>query len=102
MSIEFIVFLVALIVITFIYRSFYSFVYFTVIIDIFLRIVSYLKENILRTDALNFLDYVPDSVSTIIKSWDFGLLTEVLLFLLVIIYIIFLALTIKHFIKKKF
>ena len=102
MSVELIVFLIALVLVIVFYKSFYSFVYFTVIVDIFLRVVTYLKVNLLRADSFSFLSYVPDNVGVILKSWDLGIFTEILMFLYVVIYIIFLALIIKKFVKKKF
>lgn len=102
MSIEFMIFIIALVIVIVFYKSFYSFVYFTVIVDIFLRIVTYLKDNLLRADAFSFLNYIPESVAAIIKGWDVGVFTEVLMFLYVVIYTIFLVLTIIKFVKKKF
>lgn len=102
MSVEFLIFIIALVIVIVFYKSFYSFVYFTVIVDIFLRVVTYLKTELIRADAFSFLNYIPDSVAVIIKSWDLGIFTEVLIFIYAVIYIVFLILTIKRFIKRKF
>ena len=102
MSVEFLVFIIALAVVVIFYKSFYSFVYFTVIVDIFLRVVTYLKSDLLRTDAFSFLNYIPDSVVAIIESFDAGIFTEILIFIYAVIYIIFLIFIIKKFVQKKF
>jgi len=100
MSIEFIIFLVVLLAVIIFFKSFYSCVYFVVIVDIFLRVVTYLKDNLLRADVFDFLNYIPGSVAQIIKSFDVAILTEVLLFIYILLYIIFEIIIIKQFIKR--
>jgi len=102
MSVEFLIFLIALIAIIIFFKNFYSCVYFVVIVDIFLRVVTYLKENLLRSDVFDFLNYVPGSVAQIIKSFDMDIFTEVLLFVYILVYIIFEIIIVKQFIKRKF
>lgn len=102
MSIEFIIFLVALLAIIIFFKNFYSCVYFVVIVDIFLRVVTYLKDNFFRADVFDFLNYVPGSVAHIIKSFDMAIFTEILLFVYILMYIIFEIIIIKQFIKKRF
>ena len=101
MSIEFAVFIIALIAIIICFKNFYSGVYFVVIVDIFLRVVTYLKTNLIRSDVLDFLNYIPSSVASIIKSFDVSIFTEVLLFIYVAMYIVFEVIIIKQFIKKR-
>lgn len=101
MSIEFIIFIIALVAIIVCFKNFYSGVYFVVIVDIFLRVVTYLKDNLIRADVLDFLNYIPASVSEIILSFNVDILTDVLLFIYVAIYIVFEVIIIKQFIKKR-
>ena len=102
MNVTLIILLVAMVLVVVFYKDFRAFVYFTVFVDIFLRVVSYLKTNIIKDTALSFLDVVADSIPSIIKSLDFGVVNEILMFIYVVIYIIFEILIIKIFIKRKF
>lgn len=101
MSVEFAIFIVALIAIIICFKNFYSGVYFVVIVDIFLRVVTYLKTNLIRADVLDFVNYIPANVAEIIRSFNVDVLTEVLLFVYVAIYIVFEVIIIKQFIKKR-
>lgn len=102
MNIALIILLIAAILVIVFYKDFRAFVYFIVCIDVFLRIVSYLKTNIIKDTALSFFDAIPSSIPAIIDSFDLGAFNEILLFIYVIIYIIFEIFIIRLFIKRKF
>ena len=102
MSVSLLIFIVLLILVVVFFKNFYAFVYFVVASDIFLRLVTYLKANIIKDSAFAFLNAIPANVPEIIKSFDLGVLTEFLMFLYIAIYIIFESFMITNFIKRKF
>lgn len=102
MSIPMIVFIVALILVVVFFKDFHAFVYSVVVIDIFLRVVTYLKMYIIKDTAFSFLNAVPADVPSIIKSIDMGAFTDVLMFVYVVVYIVFEVFLINKFVHKKF
>ena len=102
MTIELIVFIIALAAIIFFFKNFNACVYFIVMVDIFLRVVTYLIEHYLRADAFSFLESLPSSVLDILNGFSAGIVNEVLVIVYIIIYIIFEVLLIRFFIKRKF
>ena len=83
MTIQLIIFLVALAAVIVFFKNFNASIYFIVIVDIFLRIIAYLKLNYLRNDAFSFLNVLPAVIY-------------------LIVYIIFEVLIIRYFVKRKF
>lgn len=102
MTIQLVIFLIALIAVIFFFKNFNACVYFVVIVDIFLRIVAYLKLNYLKSDAFSFFEYIPSDVPVIINSFNLGMFNEILMLIYVIVYIIFEVLMIRFFVKRKF
>lgn len=102
MNIPFVIFVLALVLVIVFFKDFHAFVYFIVASDIFLRLVFYLKTNIIKDSALSFLSSIPADVPTIIKSLDWGMFTEILIIIYVICYIIFESFLIRNFIRRKF
>jgi len=102
MTIQLVIFLIALIAVIFFFKNFNACVYFVVIVDIFLRIVAYLKLHYLKSDAFSFFGYVPSDVPAIINSFNMGMFNEILMLVYVIVYIIFEVLMIRFFVKRKF
>ena len=88
MTVQLVIFILALAAIIFFFKNFNACVYFVVMIDIFLRIVTFLTEHYLRADAFSFLDAIPSSVLAMLNSFKMGVLNEVLVIIYVIIYII--------------
>ena len=102
MNVPLIIFILALILVIVFFKDFHAFVYFIVASDIFLRLVYYLKTNIIKDSALSFLSAIPKDVPTIIKSLDWGMFTEILIIIYIICYIIFEGFLIRNFIRRKF
>ena len=102
MTIPVIVLIIALILIIIFFKNFNAFVYAIAIIDIFLRIVTYLKTYIIKDSAFGFLNYIPESIPAIIGSFNLGMFNDILMFLYVVIYMIFLGLLISKFVNRKF
>ena len=102
MTAQLIVFILALVAVIFFFKNFNACVYFIVMVDIFLRIVTYLKLHYLKDGAFRFLDAIPGNVLDILNSFDLGAFNEILVVLYIIVYIIFEVLLIRFFIKRKF
>lgn len=85
-----------------IFRRFSRFVYYIGIVDIFLKLLDYIANNVPITFLTNFINkYFPNSVASIIRSYTTGIFTTVLIWGLVIIYVILLFYLLKIFLKKK-
>ena len=102
MTVQLLIFILALAAIIFLFKNFNACVYFVVMVDIFLRIVTYLKLNYFRADAFSFFDVIPSSVLDIINSFELGIFNEIFIIAYIIIYIVFEVLLIRLFIKKRF
>ena len=102
MNISLVVFVLALILVVVFFKDFHAFVYFVVASDIFLRIVTYLKMNIIKDSAFGFLSVIPANVPAIIKSFDLGIFNEILMFIYIVVYIIFESFMIRNFVRRKF
>ena len=102
MNIPLIIFVLALVLVVVFFKDFHAFVYFIVATDILLRLITYLKTNIIKDSALGFLKAVPSDVPSIINSLDLGMFTEILIIIFIICYIIFEGFLIRNFIKRKF
>ena len=102
MTIQLSIFILALLVIIFFFKNFNASIYFVVAVDILLRIITYLKLNYLRTDAFSFLQAIPESIPSLIKSFDLGVFNEIIMVIYIVVYIIFEVLLIRLFIKRKF
>lgn len=85
-----------------IFKKFSNVIYYIGIVDIFLRILDFIANNIPVSVVSNFINsYFPNSVSHIIEMYSSGIFTTVLLWLLCIVYIILLFYLVRIFWKKK-
>ncbi|MBR4672492.1 MAG: hypothetical protein IKO78_04740 [Bacilli bacterium] len=99
MPIDLIIILILLILVVFIYRKFSSFIYSIVIIDLFFRIVDYV---ISRLPGMSELDnYLPDSIPGVMAKYTESTLYDILEWIYVGIYAIFLGYIIVYFIHKR-
>lgn len=93
---------VFLLIILYLYRSFESFVYFVCTLDIFFRIMNFLKNNLNISELISFFEkYIPESVPSLIRAYTNSTVTDVLMWVYVLIFIVFLYYVIKTFAKKK-
>lgn len=99
---ELVVIIVILGLVIMFFRRFSNFIYAVAIIDIFLRIMEYIKYNIGIRDVMLFIDkYFPSSVLSVINKYSSGIINDILAWAYVVIMVIFLYYTIRVFIKKK-
>ena len=93
--------LVLLIVVVVFFRRFSSFVYSFAIIDIFLRILAFIKYNTVPELKSLIGKYFPESIAAVIARYSSGVLYTILMWAYVIIFIIFLVYINNYFIKKR-
>lgn len=102
MYIDLVILIILILVVVMFFKRFSSFVFFMAIIDISLRILTFIKNNIgLRDVSALIGKYVPSSVFGIIDKYTYGLPNAVLKWCFVFIMICFLGYIIKIFIHKK-
>lgn len=104
MYIDLIVLIILLIVVLMFFKRFSSFVFLMAIIEITLRILTFIKNNIGVKDIRNIISkYVPENMFAIINRYteNGSLFNVILKWAFVIIMIFFLVYIFKIFLKKK-
>ncbi len=102
MYIDVIVLIILMLVVIMFFKRFSSFVFFVAIVDMFLRILTFIKYNIGLPDVATIIGkYIPESILAIIDKYTAGLFQTILEWAFIIIMIIFLSYIIKIFIHKK-
>ena len=104
MYIDLIILIILLILVIMFFKRFSSFVFFIAIVDIFLRIITFIKNNIGLKDIKHILNkYLPENIFQIIDKYTKSstIINTILKWSFVIIMIIFLYYIIKIFMKKK-
>ncbi|MDD3241542.1 MAG: hypothetical protein PHQ64_02010 [Bacilli bacterium] len=102
MYIDLIIILVLLLLGYFLSKRTNSFIYSIAIIDIFLRIMTFIKINLKVEEIQSLISkYLPESIPNIIDKYTSSVLTTILLWLYVGIMTIFLYFNIKSLLKKK-
>ncbi len=102
MYIDLIIIIVILVLVGLYFRRFSNFVYAFAIIDIFLRILDFIRLNVPVTELQNLISkYFPSSIAGIIYNYTGGILTTILIWIYVVLYCIFLGYLFKTFIHRK-
>ena len=104
MYIDLVVLLILLIVVAIFFKRFSSFVFLIAIIEISLRILTFIKKNTGLRDLSKLISkYVPENMFAIIDNYTSSIptLCIILKWCFVIIMTIFLGYIIKIFIRKK-
>lgn len=99
---DLVIFLIILGVVIFFFKRFDSFIYCLGIVDIFLRIVTFIKVQLLKGEIYLFINkYIPASIPTILSNYSAGLLYTILLWLYVVGMIIFEGYVIRTFFRRR-
>ena len=102
MYIDLIILAVLILLVIFVFRRFDSFVYLMAIIEIFLRILTFVKNNIGLKDVAGIIDkYLPENIFSIIDKYTNGVVNIILKWGFVAIMAVFLGYIVYYFIKKK-
>ena len=99
---ELIVLGVSLVIVFLVFKKFRNLIFFVAIVDIFLRIVTFIKQNVTIPELYDFLNkYIPSSIPNIIDKHVSGFINEILIWLYVVVFIIFEYYIIRAFFRKK-
>ena len=102
MTWDLVVLAILIIAVIFFFRKFSSFVYLIGILDIGLRILAFIKDNIGLKDVSTLIGtYLPESIPALIAKYTKGEVRLLLMWAFVVIMCIFLSYVIKTFWKKK-
>lgn len=102
MYIDLIVIIIILLIVVFCFRRFSSFVYAFAIIDIFLRILNFIQGHVPVPELQSLIgNYFPNSIEALIYTYTNGIIEDIVLWVYVILYAIFLGYIVKYFIHKK-
>ena len=104
MYVDLIVLIIAFIIVIMFFKRFSSFVFFVAIVDIFLRILAFIKNNIGLEDIAQVIGkYLPENVIAIIEKYtgSIPVICIILKWCFVGLMAIFLGYIIKIFIHKK-
>ena len=104
MYIDLIILIVLIILVVMFFKRFSSFVFFIAIVDIFLRLLTFVKYNIPLKDVSAILGkYFPESLLAIIDSYtiSINILNIILRWTYFLLLCIFLGYIIKIFLRKK-
>ena len=96
------IFLILMALVIFFFKRFSSFIYFIAIVDIFLRILTFIKNNVNVPELYALINkYIPENVPSIIGRYTNGIIYTVLVWIYVIIFCIFLFYVTRTFFRKK-
>ncbi len=98
MSIELVVVVLILLLVIFLFRRFSSFVYALAIIDIFLRIMYFLRVKVPLKELGNIF---PSNIPAIFEKYTNGIILDILLWAYVFVYACFLVYITNYFLHKK-
>lgn len=102
MYIDLIILILLILLVVMFFKRFSSFVFAMAIIDIFLRILTFIKYNIGLPDVAAIIGkYIPESIIAIIHKYSSGIVSTILDWAFVVIMCIFLGYIIKIFASKK-
>lgn len=99
---DLVVFLVLLVLVLFLCKDLKSFVYFIGIVDVFLKLLHFVKVQVNVYELTVLIDkYFPSSVLGIVGKYVNGILYDVFVWLYVVCIAMFLFYLIKYFFKRK-
>ena len=99
---DLIVIIVLMVLVMIFFRRFSSFVYFTAILDILFRLITFIKLELTKGVLFNFLSkYIPESIPSVLNHYSSGLLYLILLWGYIIIMFIFEGYVIRTFFRRK-
>lgn len=99
---DLIIILGLIIIVAFFYKDFKKVVYFISLTEILFRLVNYIGNHIHIKEIANFVNKnIPSSLINVISKYADGLLYDILIWVLVLLFCFFEYYLIKLFIKRK-
>ena len=94
--------IVLMAVVIFFFKRFDSFIYFIAVVDIFLRILTFIKIHVPVPELKALIGrYFPESIPAIINKYTSGIVNTIIIWVYAIIFMIFLFYTARIFFRKK-
>ena len=103
MYIDLIVFVLIIIAVVAFYRSFSSFVYLVISLDILYRLLHFIADNVKIPELTSLIDkYVPKDIVSMISNYigTKGIFYTILMWAMFALYCIFLSYLIKNLVKR--
>jgi len=99
---DLIILIILIVLVIFCFRSFKTFVYLLGIIEVFLRILNFVATHIkISKISIFIIKHFPTSITSIINKYTNGIVSDVLIWIFVILMFFWLIYLLKYFIKKK-
>ena len=99
---DLVIVILLIIAVVVLYRDVKFVTYLIGILEIFFRIIHYIGDNLSLVNINPFINkYIPSSLFSIISRYTQGMVRDILCWILVIIFIMFLVYLIKYLIKRK-
>lgn len=99
---DLIIVLALIVLILIFFRNFKSFIYGLAIIEIFFRILTFIKNNLGIPEISTLIDrYIPESIISILAKYSSGLFYTILVWGFVVCMICFLVYLVKYFFGRK-
>ncbi len=96
------VLIVLMAAVIFFFKRFDSFIYFIAVVDIFLRVLAFIKTHVPVPELQALIGrYFPESIPAIINKYTSGIINTVFIWVYAIIFMIFLFYTARIFFRKK-
>lgn len=99
---DLIIILILIVLILIFFRNFKSFIYGLAIIEIFFRILTFIKYNIGISEISSLIGkYIPESIINVLATYSSGLFYTILVWAFVACMICFLVYLVKYFFGRK-
>lgn len=104
MYIDLIILVILIIAVVFFFRSFSSFVYLIITLDILYRLFHFLSDNLKIAELTSLVEkYIPENMVDLISNYigTSGIIYTILIWFMFAMYCVFLFYTIRILVKKK-
>lgn len=102
MSIDIVLLIILIVAGICFFRSLEGSVYLICILDIFFRILAYVKTNLNVSEISTFINkYFPENIPSIIFKYTDGMLSDILVWVYVVVFIIFLFYIVRDLWDKR-
>ncbi|MGM9879378.1 MAG: hypothetical protein ACI31R_05095 [Bacilli bacterium] len=99
---DLIILILLIIAVAVLYRDFKFVTYLFGILEIFFRLIHYIGDNIPLININPFVNkYIPSSLFSIIEKYTTGIVYDIISWLFILIFAMFLFYLVRYFIKKK-